>query len=153
MNVYLIIEFQGRIQCKCDLKSTQNYLVGDYSVKWIYAAIPDAIRFLHILLHLFRKNSFWKSPPSLKLRRIIEELQPLPSRNPSRFYSRFPRCYKGQKIKKRSKMTSCLLWLPRLPEYSGEPATHGLIPSTRDCSNQLLSFSSPSNMKDHPSIL
>ena len=43
--------------------------------------------------------------------------------------------------------------LPRLPEFSGEPATHGLIPSTRDCSNQLLSFSSPINMKDHPSIL
>ena len=81
------------------------------------------------------------------------ELQPSPSRNPYRFCSRFPRCYKDLKIKKRLKITSCLLWLPRLPEYSGEPATHGLIPSTRDCSNQLLSFSSPSKMKDHHSIL
>jgi len=26
---------------------------------------------------------------------------------------------------------------PRNPEYSGELTTHGLIPSTRDCSNQL----------------
>ena len=80
--------------------------------------------------------------------------QPPLSRNLSRFYSRLPRFYKGLKIKKRSKMASCLLWLPRLPEFSGEPATHGLIPSTRDCSNQLLSFTkSLINMKDHLSIL
>ena len=41
-----------------------------------------------------------------------EELQPPLSRNPYKFCSRLPRFYKGLKIKKRSKMTSCLLWLP-----------------------------------------
>ncbi len=51
----------------------------------------------------FSKNSFLKKG----------ELQPPPSRNPYKFCSRLVRFYKGLKIKKRLKITSCLLWLPR----------------------------------------
>ncbi len=66
-----------------------------------------------ILGCIFSEKLVFESPPSLKLQRIIEELQPPPLRNLYKFCSRLPRFYKGLKIKKRLKITSCLLWLPR----------------------------------------
>jgi len=55
---------------------------------------------------------------------------------PGQVLFKISKVLQGLKIKKRLNSTSCLLWLARLPEFSGEPATHGLIPGTRDCSNQ-----------------
>jgi hypothetical protein len=55
------------------------------------------------LVASYQKNSFLKKG----------ELQPPPLRNPYKFCSRLARFYKDLKIKKRLKITSCLLWLPR----------------------------------------